>query len=273
MRFLPASPSQRLVRFFGLLLAGGLCGGAGADNIVVNGDFSAGNTGFGSDYFYTSNNTAEAEYYIDTDATTFNAGFYPLVGPTGASDPYFIGNGASDVNLIPWYQTVTGTSISGVSVTSNVQSPTYYRFEALVSNLVDPGLMAPPALYFEINVNGLGWQNFTRTTNTPFGSWGTNYVDTYFLSTPTSLAFRLRNFETSYNGNDFAIDNIYFGLTTESPSYDTGSTTILSAGNITNPTYVGPGAVPEIDPAGMGSVMALITGALGLLERRRPRIA
>jgi hypothetical protein len=30
-----------------------------------------------------------------------------------------------------------------------------------------------------------------------------------------------------------------------------------------------PSAVPEIDPAGMGSVMALVTGALGLLERRR----
>jgi len=31
----------------------------------------------------------------------------------------------------------------------------------------------------------------------------------------------------------------------------------------------GPAAVPEIDPAGMGSVLALVTGALGLIERRR----
>jgi hypothetical protein len=30
--------------------------------------------------------------------------------------------------------------------------------------------------------------------------------------------------------------------------------------------------IPEIDPAGMGSVVALITGALGLLEQRRRRI-
>ena len=28
-------------------------------------------------------------------------------------------------------------------------------------------------------------------------------------------------------------------------------------------------SVPEIDPSGMGSVLALVTGALGLLERRR----
>jgi len=29
--------------------------------------------------------------------------------------------------------------------------------------------------------------------------------------------------------------------------------------------------VPEIDPAGMGAVLALVTGALGLIERRRSR--
>jgi len=32
-------------------------------------------------------------------------------------------------------------------------------------------------------------------------------------------------------------------------------------------------AVPEIDPAGIGSVLALVTGALGLLERRRLKAA
>lgn len=32
-------------------------------------------------------------------------------------------------------------------------------------------------------------------------------------------------------------------------------------------------AVPEIDPAGMGSVLALVTGALGILERRRLKMA
>jgi len=35
------------------------------------------------------------------------------------------------------------------------------------------------------------------------------------------------------------------------------------------PTSVSIAPVPEIDPAGMGSVLALVTGALGLLERRR----
>jgi hypothetical protein len=32
-------------------------------------------------------------------------------------------------------------------------------------------------------------------------------------------------------------------------------------------------AVPEIDPNSFGSVLALVTGALGLLERRRLKAA
>ncbi|NBV47240.1 MAG: hypothetical protein EBR86_16795 [Planctomycetia bacterium] len=36
--------------------------------------------------------------------------------------------------------------------------------------------------------------------------------------------------------------------------------------------YIATVNVPEIDPAGMGSVLALVTGALGLLERRRLKV-
>jgi hypothetical protein len=37
------------------------------------------------------------------------------------------------------------------------------------------------------------------------------------------------------------------------------------------PNDTNPAAVPEIDPAGMGSVLPVIGGCLGLLERRRKR--
>lgn len=38
-------------------------------------------------------------------------------------------------------------------------------------------------------------------------------------------------------------------------------------------TAAPPSSVPEIDPAGMGSVLALVAGAIGLLERRRLKAA
>lgn len=40
-------------------------------------------------------------------------------------------------------------------------------------------------------------------------------------------------------------------------------------GPVTFNAVIGSAGVPEIDPAGLGSVLALVTGALGLLERRR----
>ena len=51
---------------------------------------------------------------------------------------------------------------------------------------------------------------------------------------------------TSYGGNDYALDDIQ--LTSEA-------------------------SVPEIDPAGMGSVLALVTGGLALIERRRLKVS
>lgn len=53
-----------------------------------------------------------------------------------------------------------------------------------------------------------------------------------------------------------------------------------SNGNVTSLIYLDnvslsftPAETPEIDPAGFGSVFALVAGSLGLLERRRPKAA
>ena len=63
--------------------------------------------------------------------------------------------------------------------------------------------------------------------------------------------------------------NLIYGTVSSAPvdvnanGYNSGG---LGTGSFTT------SAVPEIDPAGMGSVLALVTGALGLLERRRLRV-
>lgn len=46
-------------------------------------------------------------------------------------------------------------------------------------------------------------------------------------------------------------------------------TAYFAASSVTIASESGPTPVPEIDPAGMGSVLALLGGGLGLLERRR----
>ena len=52
-------------------------------------------------------------------------------------------------------------------------------------------------------------------------------------------------------------------------STDQGTLHMSSHTDHTGSFIIAAAPVPEIDPAGMGSVLALVTGALGLLERRR----
>ena len=58
---------------------------------------------------------------------------------------------------------------------------------------------------------------------------------------------------------------------TPSISYFTLSNACICSRDFT--VQPAPTAVPEIDPTGMGSVLALVSGALGLLERRRLKVA
>jgi hypothetical protein len=62
--------------------------------------------------------------------------------------------------------------------------------------------------------------------------------------------------------NDF---NTNVGLFVVSDSTDQGATFTVSGGS--------PSSVPEIDPNSLGSVLALVLGSLGLLERRRLKAA
>jgi hypothetical protein len=59
-----------------------------------------------------------------------------------------------------------------------------------------------------------------------------------------------------------------------SPTYFTGgqyyaSGTVSAYRNVEVTYYYTPSAVPEIDPAGLGMALAIVTGALGIVEHRR----
>jgi len=70
---------------------------------------------------------------------------------------------------------------------------------------------------------------------------------------------------SGFSPNQFLIDSAQFA------NAFTGSFSVVQQGNSLAISY-SPAAVPEIDPAGMGAVLALVTGALGLLERRRLKV-
>jgi len=76
------------------------------------------------------------------------------------------------------------------------------------------------------------------------------------LQSPFS-GFGDQNVSTGFNTN--------VGLFVMTDSTDQGATFTVSGGS--------PSAVPEIDPNSLGSVLALVLGSLGLLERRRLKAA
>jgi hypothetical protein len=236
-------------------------------NIIVNGDFQSGNTGFSSDYSFRLGPSADAgEYTIVSNLADFHTGIAALgsLSGYGGSGLYFAANGATSTAQSPWRQIVNNPTLM---LTTDINNPVYYRFEARVANTDPYPQYAAPNLAFEIQVNGGAWNTFTTTPLlSQQNQWTLTYADTYLQSAPTSLGFRLRNLATDGLGNDFALDSIYFGLTTDAPSYPTAG--ILSAGDITNPTLVtaSGAAVPE---PGTWAAAALLAGGAAFMRWRR----
>ena len=81
----------------------------------------------------------------------------------------------------------------------------------------------------------------------------------YTPGSPYSLTFlNAAGVITGFDSTLFVLSGAYAGQSSVSLS---GSSLVLN--------IQGSAPVPEIDPAGLGSVVALVTGALSLLERRR----
>jgi hypothetical protein len=241
-------------------------------NLIINGDFQSGNTGFSSDYSFRVGPSANAgEYTVVSNLGQFHTGIAGLgsLSGYGGSGLYFAANGATSTAQSPWYQTVNNPT---VTLTTDINNPVYYRFEARVANTDPYPAFAPPNLAFEIQVNGGTWNTFTTTPLlSQQNQWTLTYADTYLQSAPTSLGFRLRNLATEALGNDFALDNIYFGLTTDAPSYPGAG--ILSAGDITNPTLVSAAAAAVPEPGQVAASLLLLAGIGGYVFLKRRKAA
>jgi gliding motility-associated-like protein len=191
----------------------------GANNLVVNGDFTAGASGFTSGYIYGTGGplgilSTEGEYAIATDPLLTHISFASFGDHTTGTGNMMVVNGAAVPNVDVWCQTIT------------VQPNTTYDFSAWAATAHPSN---PAVLQFSINGVLLG-----APFNLPLatGTWNP-FNATWFSGPSTSATICISNQTTATGGNDFAIDDIefreicvvtdsvYIGVTNLQPAIDT----------------------------------------------------
>ncbi|CAN5413857.1 hypothetical protein BH11BAC3_BH11BAC3_33040 [soil metagenome] len=191
-------------------------------NLISNGDFSLGNTGFTSQYNYANPNTKEGEYFVGTSAQAWNGLLGNCTDHTTSSGNMMLVNGAPVADVNVWTETV--------AVTPN----TNYAFSTWIQALYPPN---PAQLSFSINGGTLG--NLI-TASLPTCTW-TQFYTTWNSGNNTSATISIVNKNTLVQGNDFALDDISFSavlikrdsvkITIDTPSVKTIADTSLCAGS------------------------------------------
>jgi len=167
-------------------------------NLIQNGDFSAGFTGFSSEYTFTNSNLQpEGTYTVGSNPHDY----HPLFVSVAGGNPMLIANGApGNEQVLLGY---TGTALASGN----------YSFSASVMNICCnvPFNGAPSTVLFQIS-QGVG--PFTTvasyTTNPPGDAGVSNLVTSvtpFFLQTGL-FSFRIIDTVSAAAGNDFAIDNL-----------------------------------------------------------------
>lgn len=161
------------------------------DNLIVNGDFSAGNTGFSSSYDFYFASQAEGAYGIGSNPQVWHPGFQPCPDHTTGTGNMMIINGSQTPDVVVWSQNIT------------VVPNTNYVFSAWIQSLVAAN---PAQLQFAINGNVLG-NLITASFNTC--QW-TQFYTTWNSGDHTTAVISIVNKNTLAQGNDFALDDISF---------------------------------------------------------------
>ena len=157
-------------------------------NMVANGNFEAGNTGFQSDYGYSSSLIPEKKYYVGTNARETHAGFANMGDHTSGSGNYMIVNGAGDANAVIWSQTLT------------LEPHSVFSLSFWLTNL-----NSVRTARLQLSVNGMNIGEIHSVGGV--AQWG-KMTTTWMNDTATTAVVAIVNQNTAMSGNDFAIDDI-----------------------------------------------------------------
>jgi len=169
------------------------------NSVITNGDFSAGNSGFTTEYLYGPNTSGgpwgdlsdEGTYTVVTNPNLGHTNFANCDDHTSGFGNMLVVNGAATLNQEVWCQTIT------------IQENTTYQFSTWITSVE---LGNPAELQFSINGTLLG-STFTAPSGTC--TWE-QFFQTWESDNNTSVEICIVNQNVSVGGNDFALDDISF---------------------------------------------------------------
>jgi hypothetical protein len=199
-------------------------------------------------------------------ATTVNGvTFAPFAIPNTFPSPQSVVVGDVGLAESPYY--LFGYSLFGSGSTPYANLSTAYK------TLLDSAAFADAPATITVSLGGLTvGQDYTV-------QWWTSDASLRYGSLTTASGVSSVTLDPNTTDTDGGLGQYAVGTFTASSTAETFTLTGSPGSSLADypmisglqvRTYApGPTPVPEIDPAGMGSVLALVTGALGLLERRR----
>jgi hypothetical protein len=219
-------PVRTLIRLLAALAV--VCGAsANAQNLVTNGDFEAGNTGFTSGYaFAPAANTDEGQYTVRSNPFPWNGLFKSAADHTSGAGLMFVGNGSPVDGSVVW-------SSGSIGVAAN----TDYFFEAFVMNVCcsSPFPGNSPSI-LEFLVQGSATESLgTATTDLALAGTWEGLSKSWNSGANTSVVLSLINRNTARGGNDFAIDDVFLGTSstvTPVPEPETYALMLLGLGAV-----------------------------------------
>jgi hypothetical protein len=193
-----------------------------AANLVTNGNFESGNTGFASAYNYVAPTFnagyPQGVYTVDTNPSNVHDLWVSMGDHTTGRGNFLIVNGASTPTLL-WEQTISGL-VAGEN----------YFFEAFGTNVCCSGFSGTPSTFtFTIEQGASVSTLRTFTSSTTPGIWQ-GFSNTYLSNGSGSAVLRIFNNSTAFGGNDFGVDDINFSTQSVVPEPATWAMLIIGFG-------------------------------------------
>ncbi|MGI4875636.1 MAG: gliding motility-associated C-terminal domain-containing protein [Janthinobacterium lividum] len=189
-------------------------------NLLVNPSFTLGNTGFTSGYTYVPTPSSTPSLYVEgTYAITSNASLYHPAfvgtGRTGAGDNFMTVNGAAALQSV-YAQTVT------------VLPNRFYTISAYATTCTPS---SPAQLGLVVDGKSTSVITTLPTTSNQYVQLSDLYFSGPGPAAGWQVVVEIRDLNKSPGGNDFGIDDVYFGTCATNLTADALTTTAINAGS------------------------------------------